>query len=122
MTQTADQLASEFALHVIGQNEAIMTRGDARIGNKHAKQYLRCFDLLYSLGAPGLDKLSELFHHEDPGVRSMAATFLLRYKTDEALTVLRELSNGTGLVAFGSQEAIKRWEEGSWDLEPRKQI
>jgi hypothetical protein len=48
----------------------------------------------------------------------MAAVYLLRYKTREALEVLRKEAAGVGLVAFGAQQAIKRWEEGTWKLDP----
>ena len=119
MRQSADGLVTQFAKNVMAQNDAIMNGLGHRIGNIHAKRYIRCFDALCALGDHGKEKLSTLFVHEDPGVRSMAATFLLKYKTHEALHVLRELSKGEGLVAFGSQEAIKRWEEGTWDLEPK---
>jgi len=48
----------------------------------------------------------------------MAAVFLLRYKTADALAVLRELSKKRGIIGFEASEAIKRWEEGTWQLDP----
>lgn len=48
----------------------------------------------------------------------MAAAFLLRYRTTEALHVLREAAKGSGLIAFEASEAIKRWEERTWELDP----
>lgn len=51
-------------------------------------------------------------------VRVMAAAHLLRYRTAEARAVLEEAAKGTGLVPFGAQQALKRWEEGTWALDP----
>ena len=65
----------------------------------------------------GLDALSELLAHESPDVGSAAAAFLLRYKTEEALAVLREVAQRPGLIGFEASEAIKRWEEGEWHLD-----
>jgi hypothetical protein len=40
------------------------------------------------------------------------------YRPVEARKVLQELASGKGLVAFEAGEALKRWEEGSWQLDP----
>jgi hypothetical protein len=48
----------------------------------------------------------------------MAAVFLLRHRTTEAKVILREAAQGQGLVPFGASEALKRWEEGTWALDP----
>ncbi len=48
----------------------------------------------------------------------MAATYLLRYRTAEAKAILEEAAKGQGLVAFEAGEALKRWEEGVWALDP----
>ena len=51
-------------------------------------------------------------------VRVMAAAHLLRYRTAEAKAVLEEAAKGQGLVPFEAGEALKRWEEGTWALDP----
>jgi hypothetical protein len=51
-------------------------------------------------------------------VRVMAATFLLRHRTTESMSVLRQAAKGPGLVAFEAAQAIKRWNEGAWALDP----
>jgi hypothetical protein len=51
-------------------------------------------------------------------VRAMAAAYLLRHRTAEAKAVLEEVSKEGGLAAFGASEALKRWEEGTWALDP----
>jgi hypothetical protein len=48
----------------------------------------------------------------------MAAAHLLRYRTAEAKAVLEEVAKGEGLVSFKAEQALKRWEEGTWALDP----
>jgi hypothetical protein len=109
-------LVEEFAREVASQTDAIW-RGDARTGNKHAKRYLAAFDKLAATGDAGREALAVLFAHERPDVRVAAAAFLLRYRTADALAVLRKAAAGVSLVAFEAQEAVKRWEEGTWALD-----
>lgn len=118
MNSRFESLVTEFAENVVAQTECIM-RGDARAGNKHAKRYIRAFRQLRTAGDPGREALSRLFEDKNPNVRSMAAAFLLRYRTKEAQAVLKEVArSGPSLVAFEAQEALKRWEEGTWALDP----
>ena len=72
-------------------------------------------------GDTGRDALSILLEHEDPGVRCVAAAYLLRYKTEDAMNVLRELAAGRGVVALAAQCTIENWEDGSWELDPEPQ-
>lgn len=51
-------------------------------------------------------------------VRVKAAAYLLRHRTLEAQAVLREIASGEGLASFEASEALKRWEEGTWALDP----
>lgn len=111
------QLVTVFADAVVKQTEAIRL-GNARTGNKHAKRYIAAFKKLRSLGNPGRDALIPLLADSRADVREMAAVYLLRYKTKEALAVLHKEAGGVGLVTFGAQQAIKRWEEGVWNLDP----
>lgn len=107
----------DFAESVIRQTEAI-GRGDHRTGNKHAKRRIAIFQKLRMLGDVGRDAMLPLLKHPSSDVRTMAAAYLLRYRTREALDVLRKEAAGQGLIAFESSEAIKRWEEGTWTLDP----
>jgi hypothetical protein len=110
-------LIAQFAEEVARQTDAIW-RGDHRTGNKHAKRYIAAFQRLCDLGDVGRDALCALLSDKRPDVRVAAAAFLLRYRTDEALSVLREAAKGLGLIPFQAAEAIKRWEEGTWALDP----
>ncbi|MCY1075044.1 DUF2019 domain-containing protein [Archangium lansingense] len=112
-----EELVEQFAQNVAAQTDAIW-RGDAKTGNKHAKKYGAAFDKLRTHGDAGRDALAELFKHPRPDVRVMAAAHLLRYRTAEAKAVLEEVAKGEGLVSFKAEQALKRWEEGTWALDP----
>lgn len=108
---------TEFAELVAKQNQAIKD-GDAKLGNRYAKRYLAIFDELRSHGDPGRDALANLFTHDRADVRVMAAVFLLRHCEVKAKAVLQREADGKGLVAFGAAQALERWKEGTWALDP----
>lgn len=112
-----EKFVEAFVRHAASQTDAIW-RGDAKTGNKHAKQLNAAFDKLCAHGTPGRDALAALFTHPRMDVRVKAAAFLLRHKTEEAKAVLKEAAKGKGLVSFAASEALKRWEEGTWALDP----
>jgi hypothetical protein len=114
---TPATLVEEFATHVAAQTDAIW-RGDSTTGNKHAKRYMAAFEKLRKIGNQGRDALAVLFEHERPDVRVMAAAFLLRHRTDQAKAVLKKAAAGKGMVSFGASECLKRWAEGTWQLDP----
>lgn len=112
-----EKLVEQFALNVAAQTEAIF-RGDAKTGNKHARKYGAAVDKLLAHGDEGREALLVLLKHERMDVRVMAAAHLLRYRTAEAKAVLEEAAKGQGLVPFEAQQALLRWEEGTWALDP----
>ncbi|QRN93075.1 DUF2019 domain-containing protein [Archangium violaceum] len=115
-----DALVEVFAQHTAAQTDAIF-RGDAKTGNNHAKKRLAAFKKLCAHGDAGRDALAALFNHPRMDVRVMAAAYLLRHRTVEAKAVLEEISKGAGLAAFGASEALQRWEEGTWALDPAEE-
>ncbi|MFP2896278.1 DUF2019 domain-containing protein [Corallococcus sp. 4LFB] len=117
MTADLQKLVEEFAQNVAAQTDAIW-RGDAKTGNKHAKESIAAFKRLRTHGDVGRDALATLFIHPRMDVRTAAAALLLRYRTDEAKAVLEEAAKGKGLIPFEAREALKRWEEGTWSLDP----
>ncbi|KFA94417.1 hypothetical protein Q664_03065 [Archangium violaceum Cb vi76] len=117
MVNEFEELVEEFARNVTAQTDAIF-RGDARTGNKHADRYIAAFKKLRAHGDAGRNALATLFTHPNMDVRTTAAAFLLRYRTAEAKAILEEAAKGEGVVAFESEEALKRWEEGTWALDP----
>ncbi|WP_309894127.1 DUF2019 domain-containing protein [Archangium sp.] len=112
-----ESIVQDFAHHVQAQTEATW-QGDVKTGNKHAKKSIAAFMKLRSIGDAGRDALAVLMSHPRMDVRVMAAVFLLRHRTAEAKAVLEEAAKGQGLVPFGASEALKRWEEGTWTLDP----
>lgn len=117
MVKSFKELVEEFAYHVQAQTEQIVG-GDAKTGNKHAKKAIAAFLQLRSRGDAGRDALAALFSHPRMDVRVTAASFLLRHRTAEAKAILTEAAKGKGLIPFEASEALKRWEEGTWALDP----
>lgn len=117
MVKNTETLVEEFAFHVQAQTKEIFG-GDAKTGNKHAKKALAVFQKLCSQGDAGRDALATLFAHPSMDVRTAVASLLLRHRTTEAKAILEEAAKGKGLVAFGASETLKRWEEGTWALDP----
>ncbi|MCP3137957.1 DUF2019 domain-containing protein [Pyxidicoccus xibeiensis] len=114
---TLEDLVREFAENVTAQTNAI-SRGEAGLEDTYGDRYIAAFKELRSRGDTGRDALAVLLKHPNPDVRTTAAAFLLRHRTAEARTVLEEAALGQGLVAFEAQQALKRWEEGTWALDP----
>ncbi|NOK38537.1 DUF2019 domain-containing protein [Corallococcus exercitus] len=112
-----EELVSQFAENVAAQTDAIW-RGDSKAGNKYARKYIAIFDKLRAHGDAGREALTVLFEHPRMDVRVMVAAFLLRYRTKDAMTVLKEAAKGEGLVPFNAGQALMRWEEGTWSLDP----
>lgn len=116
--EVLEKLVEEFAVNTAAQTDAIFTRGGAKLANKHAKRVNAAFNKLCKYGDAGRDALTRLFQHPRPDVRVMAAAFLLRHRTAEAKAVLSEIAKGEGLVSFKAQQALARWEDGTWQLDP----
>jgi hypothetical protein len=114
---TLEELVYEFARHVQAETEAGW-RGDAKTANKHVEKYTAALNKLRAQGDAGRDALAVLLKHERMDVRVTAAACLLRHRTAEARAVLEEAARGEGLVPFEAREALKRWEEGTWALDP----
>lgn len=113
----SDGLVQEFADCVASQSRCI-AEGDAEAGNRYAKRYIAAFEELRGFGRAGRDALSVLLDDERPEVRAMAAAFLLRHCEDRAKEVLQQVAQGRGLTAFSAAQALKRWEDGTWALDP----
>lgn len=111
-------IVEEFARQVEAETEAGFTQADAKTANKHAKRVAALFKKLRSLGDPGRDALARLFTHPRVDVRVSAAAYLLRYRTAEAKAVLEEAARGKGFIPFEAQQALLRWQEGTWALDP----
>lgn len=112
-----EDLVEQFARHVAAQTDAI-GRGDAKEGNKHAKKYTAALHELRAQGDAGREALAVLLKHPRTDVRTMAASFLLRYRTAESKAVLEAAIQEGGISAIGAILTLKRWAEGTWALDP----
>ncbi|WNG51654.1 DUF2019 domain-containing protein [Archangium minus] len=112
-----EELVEQFAQNVAAQNDAIQ-RGDAKAGNKHAKQYTAALMELRAQGNAGRDALAVLLTHPRTDVRAMAAAFLLRYRTAESRAVLEAAAKEGGVAAIGAIMTLRRWDDGTWALDP----
>ena len=117
MVKDLDKLVEQFAENVVLQMEAIY-RGDSRTGNKHADKYTAALMKLRAAGDAGREALCVLLKHPRPSVRVRAAAFLLRYRTEEAKAVLEAAVSGEGVASIGAIMTLKRWEDGTWNLDP----
>ncbi len=112
-----EELVEQFAQNVAAQTEAIK-QGDAKTGNKHARQYTAALQALRAQGNDGREALTVLLKHPRTDVRVMAAAFLLRYRTAEARAVLESAAKEGGVAAIGATMTLKRWDDGTWTLDP----
>jgi hypothetical protein len=95
-----------------------MEKSDPNLGNKFAKRYIGAFEKLRACGDEGREALAVLLADSRADVRVMTAAYLLRYKTDQAQAVLEREAKGRGFTAFGATQALQRWQEGTWALDP----
>lgn len=96
--------------------EATM-RGDWRQTNKHAKRIATAFRSITETGEEARNALLQLAQSDDDVVASMAAAFSLKYATEEAKLTLRRIAKRNDLLGFEAEQALQRWEEGTWQLE-----
>ena len=116
MTDYSD-IVEAFAKNIIAQSNALES-GSVGKANSFAKRYLSAFNRLRQHGDEGRQALMPLLKHERADVRAMTAAFLLRHCEAAARTVLEAEAGGDGAVAFGARQALLRWEEGTWALDP----
>lgn len=118
-SEQIEALVEKFALAVIEQVEQI-DHGTASRGNRAAKRYMAAVDKLFGVyGDEGRDALKGLLSHENGEVRSAAASYLLRFCTNDAMAVLKDtVKNGRGFSPICAFYCLKNWEEGTWALDP----
>lgn len=112
-----DELVTTFA-DAVAQQQAAIRRGDVEASAQCAREYGSAFQALRALGDDGRRALGTLF--EDPRwiVRITAAACLLRFDTPRATALLRREAAGRGPAAFHAKQALARWNDGTWNLDP----
>jgi hypothetical protein len=91
--------------------------GDHEAANKQAKELHNLFQKITSLGTDARKALLAKTEDDDMAVVAMTAVYSLKYDTERSLAALKRIADDPSLIGFEAQQAIKRWEEGSWQLE-----
>jgi hypothetical protein len=91
--------------------------GDYKTANTQAKKIHKSFTEIVKLGEDARKALLDLVDTEVLPIAAMAATYSLKYRPERALAVLEKIAKEPGLIGFEAEQAIKRWKEGSWQLE-----
>ncbi len=110
MNENFNKLAVQFVDSVVAQNAAI-ERHDPTVGNEFAKRYIEAADALINGGREGIATFAHLLNDERVAVRVMAASYLLPYRTSDALPILEQAAQGKGITALGALMTLKRWKE-----------
>lgn len=110
------RLVAMFAEAAHNHHEALM-EGNSEKANKQAKRVADVFQAIVANGDVARQALLQLTKSDDKAVASSAATFSLKYATGEAVAVLKQIAQRTDLLGFRAEQALKRWEEGTWQLE-----
>ena len=84
--------------------------------NAHARVIAGLFAAISATGGAGREALLLLVEDSESEVAGMAAVYSLRFRPEPCLALLRRLAAGEGLLAFRAAGALKRWEEGEWEL------
>jgi hypothetical protein len=119
--ESMSELVRELSDGIVQQSVEI-NRGSVKGSDVAHERIVNAFKSLTTrFGDGGRDALKVLFNHPNGRVRIVAASYLLRYCTDEALAVLRdEVEHGDGYTSFAARCSIRNWEKGEWFLDPSR--
>jgi hypothetical protein len=95
----------------------VLSLKDWKTANREAKELQRIFLELKSIGRPGREALLALVKSEKPSVALMASVYSLKYDTKKSMKTLKSLAKEADFIGFQAEQAIKRWEEGTWNIE-----
>ena len=109
-SEKLEELVEAFASAVSGQNQAIERR-DVVTGNMWALKCGAAAKELLGQGKNGLEAFAKLLGDSRRDVKTMAAAFLIPFRTIESKAILEESAEGYGVVALGAKVALQRWEE-----------
>jgi hypothetical protein len=91
--------------------------GDWKSANSHAKKINKSFLEIRKLGTDARTALLNLVDTEPFPVAAMAAVYSLKFCPERALAALEKIAKEPSFIGFEAEQAIKRWTEGSWQLE-----
>jgi hypothetical protein len=104
-----EQLVEEFADSVKAQREVALT--DSIAATRYSIKSGNAAKELLTQGEEGLSAFAKLLTDPRIEVRTTAAAYLIPFKTNESIAVLKFSAEGKGIVALGAIMALKRWEE-----------
>jgi HEAT repeat protein len=117
MARKSKDLLAAFVEALQKQNDFLAGRGGSvRSGNQQARKYSAAARKLLAGGQASIDRFATLLDHPDRNVRAMAAAFLLKDRTEQAVATLRPIAEGPGLSALGAIYTLKRYEIGDLEI------
>jgi hypothetical protein len=111
-----DKTVNDF-VQAAKKHYAATMMGDPETTNRYARKLHGIFQKIVALGNDARDKLLAKTDDDDAAVAAMAAVYSLKYNTEKSLAALKRIASDPGIIGFEAQQAIKRWEEGAWQLE-----
>ena len=112
MSDALDELLAAYAATAERWHEL---RADARAANPVFDENERLATVLRA-SPEGRDAIASLMSHDASGVRVLAASHSLDFRSAEATVVLEELAGGSGLHAIAAQYALGEFRAGRLEL------
>ena len=109
-----NRLLERFARAARSHHNALESL-DEGAANRQATILARLAAGILQEGKAGVARLVTLTRGPDPVVAGMAAIYLLPYKREQSLAVLRRVADEPGLLGFRARGAIDRLEKGEED-------
>jgi len=108
MEKSVDQLINELVNYLIERGKT-MDIGDYKKGNKLFAKIKKVANLLERQGVRGKEAVARLMKHENPYVRCWAALHSLRYKTEEAERILKDLVDSKEIAGIDARMHLDIW-------------
>ena len=115
MKKSPQELIEKFIESVIKQAECT-EKGDYKSGNKYADEYISAANDLLAGGDQYIDEFTKILKHTNRDVRCIAAAFLLKDRTKQAVKTLRKLKWGIDIAAMGARQTLKRYKKGILEI------
>ncbi len=111
MCNSIASLIEQYVAAAVAHREGTES-GNSTLANRSYDKKIKVLHALDRASLEGRKVLRPLYGHSDPAVRCSAATHLLLIDGEIAVTVLEEVSRGTGIVAFDAEMVLQEWRAG----------
>ncbi|MHB0936345.1 MAG: HEAT repeat domain-containing protein [Armatimonadota bacterium] len=120
-----EELVQFYEEHMLACGEWVK-QGDYQTANTYAANAQRAWEQLRALGDEGREALVPLLDHPHPLIRLAVAQCLLRYRTEKALKVLKQLARDrqfsetmvAQIVIKDWQKRVAKGQDSSYPLDP----